>query len=371
MKLAIISHTEHYLKDGQVVGWGPTIREINYLTTLFDEIYHVAVLHDKIAPASALPYTSDRVHFVPIKPSGGLGWRDKLGVLAQMPATIKVVQEVLEKVDYFQFRAPTGIGVFLIPYLTWFSRKQGWFKYAGNWGQANPPLGYQFQRFFLTRFQKRSVTINGRWPDQPAHCLSFANPCLDEAEREIGTACIQTKDYTQALNLCFVGRLETAKGIDRLMDALRNLDLHRIGSLHIIGDGPLRAEVEATAAELSIKVKLYGSLGRGDVGRVMEACHALILPSKAEGFPKVIAEGANYGCIPIVSDISGIAQYVRHGQNGFLLSPERLENGLLQEDLQAILSQDNLKSLAETAHAMASYFTFARYGERISVEILG
>ena len=43
MKLAIISHTEHYPnQDGDIVGWGPTITEINHLLDRFEEIYHVA-----------------------------------------------------------------------------------------------------------------------------------------------------------------------------------------------------------------------------------------------------------------------------------------------------------------------------------------
>ena len=41
MKLLIISHTEHYRNSlGAIVGWGPTLTEINFLATVFDEIYH-------------------------------------------------------------------------------------------------------------------------------------------------------------------------------------------------------------------------------------------------------------------------------------------------------------------------------------------
>ncbi|RMH12405.1 MAG: capsular biosynthesis protein, partial [Gammaproteobacteria bacterium] len=53
MKLAIISHTEHYLRNGQIVGWGPTITEINHLTEIFEEIWHVAVFKEEPAPPSA------------------------------------------------------------------------------------------------------------------------------------------------------------------------------------------------------------------------------------------------------------------------------------------------------------------------------
>jgi len=372
LKLAIISHTEHFHDaQGCIVGWGPTVRELNHLLGVFDEIWHVAVLHKGEAPASALPYTSDRIHFIPIKPFGGSQLKDKLDILRQAPQVVRTIRHVLQGVDCWQFRAPTGIGVFLVPWLSLMVSKPGWFKYAGNWMQENRPPGYLIQRLWLSRMQSRPVTINGRWPNQPAHCLSFANPCLDGSERNIGKATIKLKEYGGPLHLCFVGRLESAKGIDLLMDALAALPAKsRIACLHLVGDGPLRAYCEMKASALPFEVKLYGFQSRHAVGHIMEACHLLILPSKAEGFPKVIAEGANYGCVPVVSDISGIAQYVHHGITGFLLSPDRLKQGALVEDLQVILSSPDLKSIAESAYHMAADFTFERYGQRIWEEIL-
>ena len=115
MKLAIISHTEHYLKDGNIVGWGPTVAEVNHLSSMFEEIWHIAVFHEKEAPSSALPYETNRIHFVPLKASGGPRLNDKLGVLFKAPSVLSTVSRILKKVDYWQFRAPTGIGVYLIP----------------------------------------------------------------------------------------------------------------------------------------------------------------------------------------------------------------------------------------------------------------
>ena len=51
LKLAIISHTEHYLKDGKFVGWGPTVAEINHLAGMFEEIWHIAVLYEGDPPS--------------------------------------------------------------------------------------------------------------------------------------------------------------------------------------------------------------------------------------------------------------------------------------------------------------------------------
>ena len=195
MKLAIISHTEHYkTEEGTIVGWGPTISEINDLASSFSKIYHVAFFYEGTPPPSALPYTAQNVTFVPLVPSGGKSWWSKLSILWTMPKTICTVSKTLKKVDCFQLRTPTGIGVYLIPWLTLFTKKKGWYKYAGNWNQKKPPLGYALQRTFLKN-QSRVVTINGRWPNQPTHCLTFENPCLTNADRAIGMEVIKNKSY--------------------------------------------------------------------------------------------------------------------------------------------------------------------------------
>ena len=57
MRLLIVSHTPHYHAAGRLVGWGPTVRELDYLSELFDEVVHVAPVYGEAAPGSALPYT--------------------------------------------------------------------------------------------------------------------------------------------------------------------------------------------------------------------------------------------------------------------------------------------------------------------------
>ena len=225
MKLLIISHTEHFRRaDGHIAGWGPTVREINYLAEIFEEIYHVAPLHSGEAPPSCMVYESTRIHFVSLNPSGGHSLAAKAGILLQAPATIRTVMKTLRKVDLFQLRAPTGIGVYLLPWITTFCRKPGWVKYAGNWMQKNPPKGYAFQRWWLSKnFMRRVVTINGEWPGQPPHCISFENPTLNEKDRSDGIRVLSEKSYSESINFCFVGRLDEAKGVDRIIDGFRTL----------------------------------------------------------------------------------------------------------------------------------------------------
>ncbi len=371
MKLTIISHTEHYKQpDGTIVGWGPTVSEINHLAQDFEEIYHVAFLHSGTPPPSSLPYTSSKIKFVPLKPVGGEGIGAKLKTVLHIPKIVSIVRKTLKNVDVFQLRAPTGIGVFLIPYLTFFSNKKGWFKYAGNWNQENPPLGYALQRWML-KHQKRKVTINGTWPAQPKHCLTFENPCLTKKEREEGLEVTQNKLFEPPFTFCFVGRLEDAKGVQRIIDAFRNQDsLEKVKAIHFIGNGEKMTDYQKQSDGFGLPVVFHGFLERQEVFEIYKNAQFLMLPSTAsEGFPKVIAEAMNFGCLPIVSAVSSIGQYINQ-INGFIVNPCTAA-GLKQLLSQVILMDSlSLKTKAKNSHIVVKDFTFENYQHRIKAEIL-
>ena len=83
--------------------------------------------------------------------------------------------------------------------------------------------------------------------------------------------------------------------------------------------------------------------------------------SDNEGFPKVIAEAANYGCVPIVSNVSSIPHYINES-NGFLWDI----NCSFKEFLGSItLSSETLSDKAKAAFEMSKLFTFEKYADRI------
>ncbi|MFK7782428.1 glycosyltransferase [Psychroserpens sp.] len=374
MKLAIISHTEHYkTTTGEVVGWGPTISEINHLIEVFDVIYHIAMLHQDTPPPSALPYTSDRVKFVGLKPSGGRTLMSKLHTIFQAPSVINTVAKTLEEVDCFQLRTPTGIGVYLIPYLTFFSKKEGWYKYAGNWNQKNPPLGYKLQRWMLLN-QSRKVTINGTWSGQASHCYTFENPCLTDDEIIEGEKVRAQKNIQEPLQFCYVGRLEKPKGVERIIKAfqlLTDTEKQRVGCVHLVGDGSEFDYFKDLAKTTGVAFNFHGFLPRHKVFEIYKKSHVFVMPTTAsEGFPKVIAEAMNFGCLPIVSNISSIGHYLKHQQNGFVLNTVTIDN-LLEEIREVLkLGENKFHSMINDRDQMLNKFTFSNYKFRIQKEIL-
>lgn len=372
MKLAIISHTEHYIdSNGQIVGWGPTIREVNHLIHHFEEIWHIGVLKEGPAPPSSLPYNSDKIFFIPIPPFGGPKPLDKLRIISIIPSIISKINNTLNNVDVWQFRAPTGIGVFIIPYLSWFIRKKGWFKYAGNWIQNGPPLGYGIQRFWLKKLQRRPVTINGKWKLEPSHCIPFDNPCLDDDDLNTGKLITSKKKFNGSIEICFVGRLEESKGINILLQSISKMNFERseITAIHIVGDGVLMEKCQSYAIKSGLPFIFHGFLPQQEVFSIYKRSHIFILPSFSEGFPKVLAEAVNFGCVPIVSNVSSIGQYIQSGYNGFLLTEISSESIINSLEL-ALENRSTLKTISTKANQLSSLFTYQRYCYRILNEII-
>lgn len=372
MKLAIISHTEHYLDDkGNPVGWGATVREINNLLKIFSEVIHIAPLHSGKAPGSSLGYTSDKIKFIPLVPSGGEGIRSKIKIVTSAPKNLKIIKKTLDAVDYVQFRGPTNLGLYVIPYLSLRKHPKRWFKYAGNWAEENPPLSYALQRWWLkANFQKATVTVNGKWPNQEDHVISFENPCITDEELREGRAIAEQKNFEGPLTLCFVGRVETAKGVGRIIEAFKEFSTDLIRKIIFVGDGPERPALEEKAKILKVDYEFKGSLTRYEIADVYKDSHIFCLPSTAsEGFPKVIAEAAAYGCVPVVSSISSIGQYVKNNENGLLLNSVRPD--AIEKDFRKLLEdRKQMKYLSGNVVNIAGKFTYDHYNSRILNEVL-
>jgi glycosyltransferase involved in cell wall biosynthesis len=117
----------------------------------------------------------------------------------------------------------------------------------------------------------------------------------------------------------FVGRLAREKGLLTMLDAWETL--HREVPLKVVGDGPLRADVEARASKLK-NVELMGHREPKDVLDIVGRAAALIFPSGwYEGQPKTIIESFARGTPIIGSHIGAMIELVREGQTGYSFVP--------------------------------------------------
>ena len=370
MRLAIISHTPHYFREGKITGWGPTVREINHLTEIFDEIYHIAPLHKDKSPDSSVSYNSNKINFLPLKPYGGESLSEKYSIITTARYNLNKIRTILDKVDWVQFRAPTAMGLYVLPYLTLKSKPKKWVKYAGNWQMEDPPLSYRLQKWWLKKnFMRSKVTINGQWEGQEPHILNFQNPCMDEAELDRAKKIALEKDFEKKLTICFAGTLTKNKGVDILLGALNKIkSKDEIREVIFAGEGNEKKRYEETAGKINMQISFRGLLDRKSLEKVYEESHLIILPSESEGFPKVIAEAAAFGCVPVVSDISSIGQYF-NDTNGFLLKNINSDEISAAISL-AISDKEGLKKKSLNCLRIAELFTFENYNKNLKEKIL-
>jgi glycosyltransferase involved in cell wall biosynthesis len=172
-------------------------------------------------------------------------------------------------------------------------------------------------------------------------------------------------DATQKDLVGFVGRLVPEKGVHLLLAAMRQLPatVHAL----IVGDGPMRSELEAQASrpDLNGRVHFTGVVEPSLIKRYMRCMRALALPSLTtprwkEQYGRVIAEamwhgvpviGSDSGAIPEVVGPAGII--VPEGEPGALaeavgraLFDDDLRNGLIRRGLQRAQEELSMEAMA-------------------------
>jgi glycosyltransferase involved in cell wall biosynthesis len=367
MRLLVISHTPHYVHDGEIVGWGATIRELDQLATLFESVVHIAPLHGGPAPASAMAYESDSVRLHEVLPAGGERFLDKLRILLRYPGYAAAIIRETGLADVVHVRCPANISMLALILLGALSHPTlRWAKYAGNWGPTEKePWTYRFQRWWLAKgFHRGVVTVNGNWPNQPAFVRSFLNPCLTDDELEEGNEAGGIKELGQPVRLLFVGRLESAKGAGVCLEILARLQNGGIAArLDLIGEGAERAEFARRAVELGVssRVDFHGGLPRTELGQFYSQAHFVLLPSVcSEGWPKVLSEAMAYGAVPIATSISSIPQFFESFSTGSAI--DLPDAGLFSDAIQAYLRNPaRWREHSKNAVKAASQFSYGDY----------
>ncbi|WP_439489762.1 glycosyltransferase family 4 protein [Algoriphagus sp.] len=120
----------------------------------------------------------------------------------------------------------------------------------------------------------------------------------------------------------FVGRLSEEKGIIRLLEAAANQPEI---TFRVIGDGPLRSEVERFVTTHGNLVYL-GFRDKDFILAEMKRAKALLFPSQwYEGFPMTILEAFSCATPVIASDLGGPGEIIIHGENGLLVDYKKTE----------------------------------------------
>lgn len=141
--------------------------------------------------------------------------------------------------------------------------------------------------------------------------------------------------------LFMTARLEKPKNHMFLLRVLSQLTKRDDWVLDLVGDGPLRAEVEEVIIKLNLVSRIHMLGARNDVPQLLKQADIFILISDWEGLPLSILEAMRAGLPVIASDVGGVSEAVEDDVNGFLIPKGDAE--LLKDKLAALLNSEELR----------------------------
>lgn len=132
----------------------------------------------------------------------------------------------------------------------------------------------------------------------------------------------------EAPRLVSIGRIVEQKGQAILIQAAAGLrDRGLDFELVLVGDGPMRREIEDLISKLDLRdrVRITGYLSNQGVLQELLASRALVLPSFAEGLPGVFFEALAVGRPVITTYIAGHPELIEQDVNGWLVPAGAVE----------------------------------------------
>lgn len=200
---------------------------------------------------------------------------------------------------------------------------------------------YQFEYARRIGFSKKNIVYDIYSADLCLFNQAFKNS-------------IQSKSNNYPHRFLFVGRFESVKGLDVLLEAWRQLDNQKADwELHLIGAGTLKAELEATEG---VVVKEF--MQPEQLMQEVASAGCFLLPSRGEPWGVVVHEFAAAGLPLIMSDVVGAASaFLISGLNGFSFKvndPIALVNRMHQI---ISMSDQQLHAMAVCSHALSQRIT--------------
>lgn len=164
--------------------------------------------------------------------------------------------------------------------------------------------------------------------------------------------------------ITFVGRLHPQKGVQYLISAIGDLlDRNANVVCFIIGDGPLRAQLEKQVQELGVQDAVHFMGFRDDVANCMHQSDVVVMSSIYEGLPLTPIEACSVGKAVIAPDIEGVREVVIDGVNGRLFEPCN-PHALAEAICEVYSDKDELKEFSQRAREIyESKFSMKPFSE--------
>ena len=190
-----------------------------------------------------------------------------------------------------------------------------------------------------------------RWcPDTAERIVVIPNGIpLDEFENAQAAELADVP--SDVVRLLFVGRFMAQKDHATLLRALVAVpNAH----LLLVGDGPLRLQLEQMARSLGIRNRITFLGWRQDVAAVLKASDIYVHPTHSDGFGIAACEAMAAGLPVLASDVPGLAQLVA---GAGILFPEGDDKALAHHLNALIRSSDRQREMSQASLRRARQFS--------------
>jgi len=178
------------------------------------------------------------------------------------------------------------------------------------------------------------------------------------------------------IRLVTIARLVEKKGVEYGIRAVAKLAFNQNIEYNIVGDGPLREDLQRLIQELDVSdvVKLLGWKQQQEIIEILNNSDILLAPSVTsrdsdqEGTPVVLMEAMAMG-LPVVSTLhSGIPELIENGVSGFLV-PERDVSALAEKLSYLSEHPESWPEIGKNGHAyVEEYYSIDKLNDQL-VEI--
>jgi len=366
MKFLIITHVNHIQHKNGYFGYAPYIREMNVWVKYVDQLIILAPIKREIPTEIEASYEHKSINFRKVSDVSFTTFRNTLISVFKLPVIFLKIFFAMKEADHIHLRCPGNMGLIGCCVQIFFPGKIKTAKYAGNWdNKSKQPLSYNIQKFilrnrFLTRNMK--VLVYGDWKTQSKNIKSFFTATYSDSEKEL----VEKIDLDTNIDFIFVGSLVLGKNplyaiklIEKLLKEERRV------SLNLYGEGAEAEMLQNYTKEKNLEefIFFHGNQNKQILKEAYKKAHFVILPSKSEGWPKAIAEGMFWGCVPITTGVSCIPFMLDYGNRGIILKMD------LEKDTNRILyildNENVFSSKSKLARDWSQNYTVDLFEEEI------
>ena len=368
MVFCIITHVPHGIKDNLFFAYSPYVREINIWIKNVEEVILVAPFDGDTSSAIHLNYEHKKIRFISIPSMDLLSLISIFRSVMNTPKISWKIFQAMRNADHIHLRCPGNIGLLGCFIQILFPNKPKTAKYAGNWDpKSKQPLSYKLQRWILSNTfltKNMQVLVYGEWEGSSKNIKPFFTATYRDEDKAI----IAPRVLKQTINFIFVGTLSEGK---RPLYAVQIIEkLNKMGCkciLQLFGEGAEKQKLQKYCEENKLNAIVYfkGNQNEFIVRNAYQTSHFILLPSQSEGWPKVVAEGMFWGCVPITTKVSCLGKMLDNGKRGVFFKMNI--NDDVSQIMTLINNQESYKSMAQQGIIWSRKYTLDLFEKEIKM----